>query len=262
MRAWTRGGVWWLAAWLAAATVAPAQVDRLLNELIRNRTPGFTYDYAGVMSADSRVRTDRVLEQLEAKTGAQVKVVTLRTLEGGEVSDFANRLYAGWGIGQKDKNNGVLLLAAIEDRKVWIEVGYGLEAVIPDAAAGRMLDEYVIPRFKAGDFSGGMEQGAVAIAGAVARAAGVTLDGMPPPAVQQLHPPPRWVVILFVLLFLFAFRRMPWWFWLLPSGSRRGSSWGGGGFSGGFGGGFGGGGGGFGGFGGGISGGGGAGRSW
>lgn len=257
MRAWTRGGVWWLAAWLAAAAVAPAQVDRLLDELIRNRTPGFTYDYAGAMSADARIRTDRVLEQLEAKTGSQVKVVTLRTLEGGEISDFANRLYAGWGIGRKEKNDGVLLLAAIEDRKVWIEVGYGLEGVIPDSAAGRMLDEYVIPRFKAGDFSGGMEQGAGAIAGAVARAAGVGLDGEVRPAAVRHFSVPWWVIVLLILLI-----------WALNSKSGRGVSGGrtgwGGGWSGGggFSGGFGGGGGGFGGFGGGISGGGGAGRSW
>lgn len=250
------------------APSAPATADRLLDELSRSRAPGFTYDYAGVVSAEARLRIDRLLEQLEAKTGAQVKVVVLRSLEGGEVADFANRLYARWGIGRKGKDDGALLLASIDDRKLRIETGYGLEGALPDAAAGRLLDREVIPRFRAGDFSGGLEAGACGIALAAARAAGVTLDaGAPPPRDSapggvEVKGWPFGTVLAFIILLTLLRGRLPWWLLLLPGGGRGRhggfGGWGGGG--GGFGGGFGGGG--FGGFGGGMSGGGGASRGW
>lgn len=266
MRAVLRIVAWASAAWLLLASSAPATPDRLLDDLVRTRTPGFTYDYAGVISADARVRIDRLLEQLEAKTGAQVKVVVLRSLAGGEVADFANRLYARWGIGRKGKDDGALLLASIEDRKLRIETGYGLEGALSDAAAGRLLDREVIPRFRAGDFSGGLEAGARGIALAAAGAAGVTLDvGAPPPRAPdaqgvEVKSWPLGAVLAFIILLTLFRGRLPWWLLLLPGGGsgRRGGfgGWSGGGFGGGSGGG------GFGGFGGGMSGGGGASRGW
>ncbi len=235
--------------------------DRLLDELVRTRAPGFAYDYAGVMSGAHRTQISRVLEELEAKTGAQVKVVALKSLEGGEVNDFATRLYERWGIGTKGKDDGALLLAAIEDRKVRIEVGYGLEGVIPDALAGRILDTHVLPQFRAGDFGGGLLAGAEAIALAVAADRGIVLGSVgaraPPDAGRgpardggpQKIPLP--VMILLGILFVYMAIRHPqiliW--MLLSSGGGRG---GGGGFGGS----------GFGGFGGGRSGGGGASRGW
>ena len=248
--------------WLAAAAGAHAGGgDRLLDELVRTRTPGFAYDFAGVMSGAHRAQISRVLEELEAKTGAQVKVVALKSLDDGEIHDFATRLYERWGIGARGKDEGVLLLAAIEDRKVRIEVGYGLEGVIPDALAGRMLDTHVLPQFRAGDFGGGLVAGAEAIALAVASSRGLALSSVgavaPPSPVRTAPggPEPRAiplpVLILLGIVFVYMAIRHPeiliW--MLLSSGGGRG---GGGGFGGS----------GFGGFGGGRSGGGGATRGW
>lgn len=246
-----------------AAFSATADSDRLLEKLIREKTPGYVYDFAGVLSPSSKDEIESLLRGLEEKTTAQVKVVTLASLEGGAIEDFAARLFEGWRFGQKDKDNGVLFLVATRDRKMRIEVGYGLEGAIPDAAAGRLLDDYVVPRFRAGDMAGGLREGAAAIARAVAAEYGV--------AVAPVAPPPRappssgpesdgsvgasLLTILFLIMFAIFAVRYP---FLATVLLTRG-----GGGRGGFGGGFGGGGG-FrgGGFGGGMSGGGGASRGW
>jgi uncharacterized protein len=89
-------------------------------------------------------------------------------LEGGDVVDFSGKLFAKWGIGEKGKNNGVLLLASIDDRKLRIEVGYGLEGAINDAKAGRILDEQLIPAFKEQRYGVGLYQASVALAALVA----------------------------------------------------------------------------------------------
>jgi uncharacterized protein len=85
--------------------------------------------------------------ELRRKTGAQFAVVTLKSLEGGQIDDFANKLFKKWGVGEKGKNNGIMLLVAMQDRKARIEVGYGLEPILPDALAGRVLDEQLFPAF-------------------------------------------------------------------------------------------------------------------
>ena len=99
-------------------------------------------------------------------------MVTLTSLEGGEISDFSNRLFERWGIGQSGEDNGALLLAAIEDRQVWIEVGYGLEAIIPDGRDGRILDEAVLPAFRQGQYGAGLTAGAATLALLIANSAG------------------------------------------------------------------------------------------
>lgn len=233
------------------------------QELYQRLNPtGYVNDFAGVFRPEQRQDLEQFLAELERKTTSQVAVVTVPSLEGNEIQDFANRLFERWGIGRKGKDNGVLLVAAIQDRKVWIEVGYGLEPVIPDARAGRILDEHVIPYFKQGDFGAGLSEGARAVAGIVAQQAGVQLEGGPPPA----NPPPGgggqgigWPGIILIVILVLVFARHPFLFLIVLQALLRGG--GGGSGRGGFGGGgFGGGG--FGGFGGGSSGGGGAGRSW
>jgi uncharacterized protein len=244
---------------LLVLLVAPAfalQVDALLDRLSPS---GYVNDFAGVMSPEVGT-VEALLTELNQKTGAEVAVVTVDSLEGGDINDFATRLFERWGIGSADQDDGVLIVAAIGDRRVWIEVGYGLEGLIPDGRAGRILDESVIPYVAQDDYASGLTAGAVSVAGIIAQNAGVELTGVPAvqtlPPTQQRNPLGGIVTLIFILLLIPILWRHPWLLLLLMSGGR------GGGFGGG-GGGFGrGSGGGFGGFGGGMSGGGGAGRSW
>src|SRR5207248_7773233 len=87
---------------------------------------------------------------------AQLAVVTLKSLQGGQIEDFAVKLFKQWGIGEKDRKNGILLLVAIDDRKARIEVGYGLEPILPDALAGRILNDQLFPAFKQKRYADGL----------------------------------------------------------------------------------------------------------
>ena len=232
-----------------AATVCPAQnPDALIASLSKPTT--YINDYAGVFSATNKALLESYLQQVQTRTTVEIAVVALKSLDGGEISDFANRLFEKWGIGKKGKDNGVLLLAAIEDRKVRIEVGYGLEGVLTDAKSGRILDMHVIPYFKSGDYAAGLSQGARAIAAVVAGEA----EPAPAPGAKEFTPAVFMVLFLIfgviVLLVVIAVKKG----WATTGGSSGGGwSSGGGGWSSGGGGG---------GFGGGSSGGGGASRGW
>ena len=124
---------------------------------------GYVNDFAGLLSADAKSQLEARLSQLEKDTTAQVAIVTIKSLEGDSIEDYAYKLFEKWGIGQKDKNNGVLFLVAIDDREMRIEVGYGLEPIITDGRAGRIRDNDVVPKFKNYDYEGGIVDGAAAI---------------------------------------------------------------------------------------------------
>ncbi|MBU1693678.1 MAG: TPM domain-containing protein [Verrucomicrobia bacterium] len=173
---------WIILALVAAAFHAATASEALLNGL---QPQGFVSDYAGSFEEAARTNLESYLQDVKRQTGAEIAVVTLKSLDGGEINDFANRLFAKWGIGQKGEDNGILLLAAVEDRKVRIEVGYGLEGALPDAKTGRILDEEVIPLFKENRYAEGLTHGAVAIALIVAQEAGVTLTAPPPAQISM-----------------------------------------------------------------------------
>ena len=210
---------------------------------------GNVSDWAGVFSPEQKSALESRLAALRQTNGAQLAVVTLKSLQGGEIDDFAEKLFAQWGIGEKGKDNGVLLLAAIEDRKMRIEVGYGLEGVLNDAKCGRIQDEYIVPRFKEGNYAQGLLDGADAILKIMA---GEELPEEAPAEGGAL------AGILFLVLFVTIFGLI---IWATIRGSKGKGGWTSGGGSGG-GWSSGGGGGGGGGFGGGSSGGGGASRGW
>jgi uncharacterized protein len=120
---------------------------------------GRVVDDAGVLDAATREQLRAKLAALEARSGIQVVVATVKSLNGNAVEDYSNRLFRRWQLGQKGKNNGVLLLHAPVERKIRIEVGYGLEGTLTDAATKYIITNSITPRFKANDFSGGMTRG-------------------------------------------------------------------------------------------------------
>lgn len=229
---------------------------------------GYVNDYANIISYDTEYKLTALISELEKKTTAQIAVLTIETAYPLDIETYAVKLFEKWGIGQKGKDNGVLLLVALKDRAMRIEVGYGLEGAIPDALAKIIIEDYITPSFKKGDFNEGITKGIIGITKLISKEYEVELselDEIPmdvpiPEKPSLLASIFNFIFTLFVILMFLSLRLGFFWWWLLIPGTyrRRGGYWYGGGFggnSGGFGGGFGG-------FGGGLSGGGGASGSW
>lgn len=211
---------------------------------------GYVTDDAGVLDPNTVSQMVALLTNLEQTTSAQVAVVTVPSLEGRSVEEAAADVLKTWGVGQKDKNNGVVFLIAPNERKMRIEVGYGLEPTLPDGMTGRILDESVLPSLREGRMAEGVWNGTQRIAAVL---------GGQERAAPRPKGPPQWTFFLFLLILVLLFGRHPFSLWYLLFARPRwrgprggGGGWGGGGFGGG----------GFGGFGGGMSGGGGASRGW
>jgi uncharacterized protein len=230
-------------------------------------------DFAHVIDPSSAQEIDRRVRALEKATGDVVVVATVRTFQPyGDIKEYAVKMFenGGKGIGARGKDNGVLVVVAVEDRKVGIEVGYTLEEYITDGFAGQTIREAILPEFRSGNYGRGLVTGTTRIINRIADARGVNLQDVPrdtPREQPQFHIPIGTIIfILFIILMSTRGRRRRRRYWGGPwSGWNSGVGPFGGGFGGGFGGfggGGGGGGGGFGGFGGGRSGGGGASGGW
>jgi uncharacterized protein len=124
---------------------------------------GYVSDFAGLLSNTGKTKLESDLSQLAQDTTAEVAVVTIASLDGDTIEEYAVNLFAEWGIGTKEEDNGVLFLIAVEEREVRIEVGYGLEAILTDGRCGRILDNDVLPSFRNGDYETGILQGAASI---------------------------------------------------------------------------------------------------
>ena len=120
---------------------------------------GRVVDQAGVIPASAREGLETKLKDLEDKSGIQLVVATVKSLQGGDVETYAKELFRAWKLGEAKKNNGVLLLVAPAEHKVRIEVGYGLEGTLTDALAQVIIASAMVPRFKANDYPGGIERG-------------------------------------------------------------------------------------------------------
>jgi len=222
-------------------------------------TPGnHVVDLAGIIDNSTEAKLNQYLRELEQKTTAQVAILTIKSLEGESLEDLSITVaHDKWKLGQKGKDNGVLLLVSLKDRKYRIEVGYGLEGVIPDSMVGSIGRSYLVPFFRKGDYSNGIYAAALALANEIAKDSGVKITGMPQlkRTVQRTgekQAPGLFgtiISILFFAILIILFIRNPKLFLMLllfsSIGGRRGGWGGGGGFGGG--GGVGGGGGGFGG---------------
>jgi uncharacterized protein len=265
-------------AW--AHGVASAQTPRAGDPKLPELTAPVN-DFANVIDPAIKGELTRLIDGLQRKTGDAVVVATIERLTEpySDIHDYAVEMFEnhGKGIGGRANDTGALVLLSVGDRKVWIEVGYGLEGFITDGFAGETSREYMVPFFREGKYGEGLRAGVVRLMGRIAQERGITLDELP--ATPRVRPrserprrfPPALILIVAILLFqmFFGGRRRgrgprhwgggPWSGWsggVGPFGGGSYGGWSGGGFGGG------GGGGGFGGFGGGRSGGGGGGASW
>ena len=249
--------------WLLAAAGAGAQTTPP-----RPNPPRLVNDLAGLMQAGEADALEQKLVAYNDSTSSQIAVVTVPTLEGDDVANYAQRLYESWGIGRKGKNNGILILVAQQEHLARIQTGYGLEGAVPDAIAKRIISNTLVPAFKQNKYYAGLDRATDQL---ISLAKG-EYQADPEDAQPQRSRDssgsgiPFWLIIA-VLVFVFIMLRNR------GGGGGRGNRgfgggfippiiFGGGGFGGGGGGFGGGGGGGFGGFGGGGSGGGGASGSW
>jgi len=255
MKRYARIGIW-LLLWLpllAGAQNIPARPDppRLVN------------DFAGVLSAQQKATLEARLVAYDDSTSTQVVIVTVKTLHEQPIEEFSLKILRDWGIGNKKTNNGLLIVAAIEDRQVRIETGYGLEGAIPDITANQIITNDIAPAFRGGDYYTGLDNAVTSVIAAAAgeykAPAGYHADG------QGKGFPIGLVLLLIIVLLIIARRgggggggfmsRRGFGPVIFPGsfggfGGRGGGGWSGGG------------GGGFGGFGGGSGGGGGASGSW
>jgi uncharacterized protein len=137
------------------------------NALDVPQLKGRVNDYAGILSAPARKHLDAVLADLEQTDSTQIVVLTLPSLEGENLEQFSIRVAETWKIGQKGLDNGAILLVALKERKIRIEVGYGLEGRLTDLVAGRIIRNVIVPRFKTGNFDQGIAAGVAAMIGVV-----------------------------------------------------------------------------------------------
>ncbi len=223
-------------------------------DINRIKPVGWVNDYAGVIDSGTKERLTGLISELEQKTGAEIAVVTVPSLEGENLEDFSNRLFNKLGVGKKGKDNGMMFFAAMAEHKLRIEAGYGIEGIIPDAAAGRIIRDIMAPYFRQGDPSKGILAGVYAAAAAIAKENNVKLTGNYG-SFRQAGPRRAGIgdviwFLIFIFIILPVIIRNPWLLLLFLFGGRGRGGFGGGSFGGG------------GGFGGGLSGGGGASGGW
>jgi uncharacterized protein len=252
---------WWLGL-LGTLLLVVAMQAESVRQL---KGTDYVNDFAHVLNQNTIVQMDDICRQIDQKAHAQIAVVIVHSLDGSDIESYAVDLFHQWGVGSKSTNRGVLILYAIDDRRARIEVGYGLEPILPDGKTGGFQRE-AIPLVRNGNYSQALLLVTSRVAGVIAQDAGISLSNLPAPApVERDRQPSGGLSIggmvaigIVILIILFTPLRGVL-FWILFSGMFGG---GGGGYGGGGGFGGGGGGGGFGGFGGGSSGGGGASSSW
>ncbi len=238
-----------LAFHASASTPRPPEVPR-----------DYVTDLAGIFTRDTWHQLNSILQELERRTSAQVLILTVQSLDDQSIEDFAFNTKEKWKLGQKGKDNGILLVIAVKNRKYRFEVGYGLESALPDSLLGTIGRQYLVPSFKQGDYGTGVSR-AIAV---LSRRIPEQKDGTATNAVHSQNDDPKekahlnipgtilMVLLLIPLFYLFVrcplernrdhLREL----WMGNHGGGGGGAFGGGGF-GGFGGSFGGGGGGFGG---------------
>jgi uncharacterized protein len=246
---------------LCLALVHLAAIPARAEKIADLQPQGAVNDFANALTADTRAKLLALATELNDKADAQLDIVTVHTTEGDAVEDFTVNLAEKWGVGYKGKDRGVMILLAVDDHQYSVQVGYGLEPILPDGKVGD-FGRQMVPLLKSGDTSAAVLQLAGQIAAVIAQDRGVSLDAQPaaPPATDDDDSQPHINIALIFFLIWIAFfifrvirshfghpgRRGPgmggWWWLGGLGGGGGGGGFGGGGGGGGFGGGFGGGG--------------------
>jgi len=211
--------------------------------------PRLVNDFANQLNASEKVQLEQKLVAYNDSTSSQIVVVVVPTTGDYPIADYALKIGREWGVGQKDKDNGIVLLWASTDRKVYISTGYGLEGAIPDAIAKRIITQVILPQFKNGQFYQGLDQGVDMIfkyaSGEYKADPDATND-------DGSFPPLLIVIIIFIIIMVFVFRNrnngggrggfggfggpVIWPYTTHSGGGSFSGNWGGGGGGGGFGG--------------------------
>jgi uncharacterized protein len=144
---------------------------------------GYVNDLAGVIDADSAGKLNMIANKLKETTGAEMAVATVRTTYPLDTKSYATQLFEKWGIGKKEKDNGLLILFVKKERRVEVEVGYGLEGVITDGFAGQVLDKFAMPEFRKNDFGKGIYMAALAFYDRITE----EYSNQPPTKVEQIN---------------------------------------------------------------------------
>jgi uncharacterized protein len=208
------------------------------GEVIPPPPAAYFNDYAQVVSAGTAAQLDKTLEDFERQSSDQIVVAVFPKMQSdSSIEDYTVRVARSWQAGQKNKNNGAVLFVFVQDHKLFLQVGYGLEGVLPDALCKQIIDDQITPRFKAGDYDGGLTAGVQAILAATKgeyKGTGTTVAEQ----IRHLKEIVPVVFIVIILLFIFlVFLRggnlgRGYSCWTIGSGGSSGG-WGGGGFSGG-----------------------------
>jgi uncharacterized protein len=222
-----------LIVWLAVAFSAIAYGQKKVPD----QAGRLVHDEANVLSANDVAMLEYTLRAEEDSTSNQIAVLIVPSLEGDDIDSYANRVFNTWKLGKEKKDNGVLFLIAIEDRKMRIEPGAGLEGVLTDAQSSRINRNQVAPHFRQGDYAGGIK---AAVVGIIQSIKGEYTNDEP--VKRRSKKPTSWVSLLVILIFIvIASRRgggggrggyMSRGGWILPMGGLGGGGGGGGGFGG------------------------------
>jgi len=205
--------LWISDLWKKTCFVLTATLLLLPTPLIAVSYPnptGFVTDTAQLLTTEERTALETTLTNFTQQTGNEIAVVTVPSLEGEPIEDYAVKLFKQWGIGQKEKDNGLLILIAKEDRAVRIEVGYGLEGALNDAKAGRIIRDIIAPAFQEGKYAAGL-QGAVEVIIGELKGEPTQVDTAPSTS-NKVNGQFIYVLIIFVIyLSSFLARSKRWW---------------------------------------------------
>lgn len=182
---------------LASLSVAPAWAQAKFPP-----PTGYVNDFANILDAQARESLDAVLRAAEAETSAEIVLTTVPSLDGMSVEEYANRMFAEWGVGKKRQDNGVLVLVAPNEREMRIEVGYGLEGILPDGLAGEIIRTDMAPRFRDDDYPSGIKAGVGRVVSIVEARHVLTPEERAALESSGSDDVPLWIIIPFFAIFV------------------------------------------------------------